>query len=863
MPPSKASDKLSEAPVANSWTGTSGAPSGKATATKAQAKKFPCDQECHVCSSQYRSPELQITDRGRYEREYSDEKAREVIEEHVDGITKSLSAVRQGLLEHGDVFAQRWNKKSTSGRATIIQQIAPDMLFADCLEAGFAFEEEYGAKTAKHGRHMQSTARRMFWLLSYLTVDTLSKDPTKILSLLHVRTSELLEHLLAFDLERATAAFDGCLVKTNYNAMCVSMFDSEAGHIGDMIRFDASQVHRGDTVGFPRAELAFEAAHTLSKFLDKIVSKVLTNECGPSQGRLKLDALLAKSAQASLGARQRYYERPFAKLYKGDLVRLHDLLACGMKAARDEVWLMQTVPMYLREKFAQIEAQLHYRRLSPASHAECILQSLFDTIDHVHLAACMDEDFAECMPALEAGSLDVKRGQPLTNEYDQALGHLYSAIEGYYSVYRNALPKLLALSPAFRSYFRWNVEPCSRRMVPQLSTSLKTIWQKDRLCWHLLQLCTSEPQNGLDRGLHLHFVDNLLQTCGQDGRVSQTLYDHISYMMVFDDAARELASHLPRGSGAGRQKDAEDRKPSLEAERLASEILAQAPDLVSAFMRTPVPRKSQTRETLERMHNLHQAVKDFWSVFLHTWADLPESSARLEGNMRSELTAYLTEECEDGFNDECADLEMAIRNKEEALQARKATSSQIPTVSSDVQTVWGEQITQPTTTSAHRKGKATSKSVPTESCNDEVKPLPTRPKPRPAQERIAVSAESRCLLAAMYTRRRQQGSGWQQLVSALSDAGLAMVHTGGSAVMFSHATERLDNVPSTTSKVGREFISFKMLWKEVEEVVWLGCRHVRGARVCRLSRTESAAGTDRRWAGELLKQCSVWILATA
>ncbi|KAK5694381.1 hypothetical protein LTR17_024862 [Elasticomyces elasticus] len=789
MPPSKASDKLSEAPVVNACPSTFGAPSDKATATEAQTEKFPCDQECHVCSSQYRSHELQITDRGCYEREYSDEKAREVIKEHVDGITKSLSAVRQRLLEHGDAFAQRWHKKSTSGRATIIQQVAPEMLVADWLEAGFAFEEEYGPKAAKHGRHMQSTARRMFWLLSYLTVDTLSKDPTKILSLLHVRTSELLEHLLVFDLERTTAAFDGCFVKINYNAMCVSMLDSEAGRIGDMVRFDASQVHRGDTVGFPRAELAFEAAHTLSKFLDKIVSKVLTNECGPPQGRLKLDALLGKSAQASLGARLRYYERPFAKPYKGDFIRLHDLLTSGMKAARDEVWLMQTEPMYLREKFAQIETQQHYRRLSPTSQAECILQSLIDTIDHVHLATCMDEDFAECMPALEAGSLNVKRGQPLTNEYDQALGHLYSAIEGYYSVYRNALPKLLALSPAFRSYFRWTVEPCSQRMVPQLSTSLKTIWQKDRLCWHFLQLCTSEPQNGLDRGIHLHFVDNLLQTCGQDGRVSQALYDHISYMMIFDDAARELASHLPRGSGAGRQQDAEDRKPSLEAERLASEILAQAPDLVSEFMQTPVPRKNQTRETLERMHNLHQAAKDFWSVFLNTWADLPESSARLEGNMLSELTAYLTEDCEDGFMEECADLEMAIRSKEEALQARKAMSSQIPTVSGDVQTVWGEQITQPTATSAHRKGKATSKSVTTESCNDEVKHLPSRLKPHPAQERIVVSDESRSLFTAMYTRCRQKDFRWQQLVSALGDAGMSMIHTGGSAVMFSHTTK--------------------------------------------------------------------------
>ncbi|KAK3637903.1 hypothetical protein LTR22_018041 [Elasticomyces elasticus] len=265
-------------------------------------------------------------------------------------------------------------------------------------------------------------------------------------------------------------------------------------------------------------------------------------------------------------------------------------------------------------------------------------------------------------------------------------------------------------------------------------------------------------------------------------------YDHISYMMIFDDAARELASHLPRGSGAGRQQDAEDRKPSLKAEKLASEILAQAPDLVSAFIQTPVPRKNQTRETLERMHNLHQAAKDFWSVFLHTWAVLPESSVRLEGNMLSELTAYLTEDCEDGFNDDCADLEMAIRGKEEALQARKATSSQIPTVSSNVQTMWGEQITQPTATSAHRKGKATSKSVTTESCNDEVKHLPSRPKPRPAQERIAVSDESRSLFTAMYTRCRQKDFRWQQLVSALGDAGMSMIHTGGSAVMFSHAT---------------------------------------------------------------------------
>ncbi|KAK4894063.1 hypothetical protein LTR27_007647 [Elasticomyces elasticus] len=789
MPPSKASDKLSEAPVANACPGTSGAPSGKATATEAQTKQFPCDQDCRVCSSQYRSPELQITDRGRYEHEYSDDKAREIIKEHVDGITENLSAVRQCLPEHGDAFAQRWNKKSISGRAALIQQAAPDMLGADWLEVKLAFEEEYGAKTAKHGRHMQSTARRTFWLLPYLTVDMLSKDPTKLIALLNVRISESLDQLLAFDLERTTAAFNGHFVKINHNGMCVRMFDSQLGHIGDMVQFDASQVHRGDIVGFPRAELALEAAHALFKFFGRIVSKVLMNGSGPPQGRLKMDALLVSSAQAALGARLRYNERPFAKPCEGDLFRLHDLLTSSMKAARDEVWLMQTEPMYLREKFAQIEAQQHHRRLSPASQSERILQSVLDSVSHIHLAICMDEDFAECMPALEAGSLNVKRGQPLTKEYDETLGHLYSAIEGYYSVYRNALPQLLAESQAFRPYFYWIVDPGSGRVTPQLTTSLKAIWQKDRLCWHMLQLCTTEPQNGLDRGIHLHYIDDLLQTRGQDGRVSQALYDHMSYMMIFDEAARELASHLPRGSGAGRRQDAEDRTQSLEAERLASDILAQAPDLVSAFLQTPVPRKTQTMETLERMHSLHQAAKDFWTVFLRTWADLPESSARLEGNMLTELTAYLTEDWEDGFNDECADLEMAVRGKEEALQARKAMSSQIPTVSGDVQTVWGEQITQPTATSAHRKGKATLKSVTTESCNNEVKHLPSRLKSRPAQERIVVSDESRSLFTAMYTRCRQKDFRWQQLVSALGDAGMSMIHTGGSAVMFSHTTK--------------------------------------------------------------------------
>ncbi|KAK3637904.1 hypothetical protein LTR22_018042 [Elasticomyces elasticus] len=369
MPPTKASDKLSEAPVADACSGTSGAPSGNATATKPQMKQFPCDQDCRVCSSQYRSPELQITNSGRYEHEYSDDKAREVIKEHVDGITENVSAVRQRPLEHGDAFAQRWNKKSISGRAALIQQAAPDMLGADWLEAKLAFEEEYGAKTAEHGRHMQSTARRTFWLLPYLTVDMLSKDPTKLIALLNVRNSEPPDQLLAFDLERTTAAFNGHFVKINHNGMCVRMFDSQLGHIGDMVQFDASQVHRGDTVGFPRAELALEAARTLSKFLGRIVSKVLMNGCGPPQGRLKLDALLVSSAQSALGARLRYNERPFAKPCEGDLFRLHDLLTSSMKAARDEVWLMQTEPMYLREKFAQIEAQQHHRRLSPASQA--------------------------------------------------------------------------------------------------------------------------------------------------------------------------------------------------------------------------------------------------------------------------------------------------------------------------------------------------------------------------------------------------------------------------------------------------------------------------------------------------------------
>lgn len=125
---------------------------------------------------------------------------------------------------------------------------------------------------------------------------------------------------------------------------------------------------------------------------------------------------------------------------------------------------------------------------------------------------------------------------------------------------------------------------------------------------------------------------------------------------------------------------------------------------------------------------------------------------------------------------------------EPAAQARSSSwaveGAQPPTV----QTVWDEE---PNAVGTHAQPKLKIKTRPTNpnSIGTELDRLQVEnDAPRPEQDRLAVSGDSIRVFDRMFSAYSEAKGPvkWEQLVSALTDAGLSVTQRGGSAVTFLH-----------------------------------------------------------------------------
>ncbi|KAK5675132.1 hypothetical protein LTS10_012206 [Elasticomyces elasticus] len=741
--------------------------------TNARAITPACASGCPICSTQFRSPQSQHAF-GKYSGSFTDEEAGDTIKRHLRGTTDNLRKIRKHLDSHGDTLAKRWTKYPVPKRASIIREAASDISQSDCLQEQVASAME----KQKVDGAASSLAPRQFWLLAGLSVQILSEDPTRLLAVLLVRTQEPQEQLLILDLERTKVAFVECFVETNYNPGCVVVCP-EAGHVGKRVAFESSQVHRGDTVGFPRAELAFEAGYELSAAMLAIITMVLANECGEASGRSVFN-VRAEQALATTTTRLCYDERMFTMSppSTGVLDRLID-------------------PAYLRHKFAEIQAKPYLQRVPRVFRDRHLVQMLIDAIGDVSRADWITERILETVEVLRSYGQGVRRGRPLPRIYDEALGKLRSLLEAYYSTYQHGLLRHMAHNSAFQSSFSWSSEETQygMRTAIRLPTAHKPKRSEDALFWNILQLSDADPDElTCDRNFHLSYINELVRSEEQRDRLDQSLLDNLSLMTTINDAINELARHLPYGSGLGRDLCIEGLEPTQSYLRVAHDICDQAPGLLKELMQAPLPRAMQNSETLCRLQGLHTAAARFWINFIGVYVNLPYNACQLKDPNVSYLSGFRDPQYLANVQAECDRLKASIQQKEQASQHGAATKLELTQSHHAPQTVWGDDSALNTTVSSGRKQitKATSEKADVSESKHQLQHAlrPSLPMPI-AKERIAVSAYSLTVFRLMYKSYGEADSimKWEKFVAVLIEAGLSVKPTGGSKFRFSHPSK--------------------------------------------------------------------------
>ncbi|KAK3632814.1 hypothetical protein LTR56_016137 [Elasticomyces elasticus] len=740
-----------------------------------------CFKNCKVCRGQYRSITTQKSLLGRkYNGQCTDAEAAKVITDHIKDTIGKLAEVRQLLQDHGNTIKKRFEKRSPQKRADLIRAAMPDMYPIKWLEAYYVFDEFGEDKADTQYRHLERASRRKCWLLPYLNIETLSNDPTKLLVLLHLRSNYRLEDFLPYDVERTKMGFEDHHLKIKYNPHAVVMC-SEAGVVGTLTRWNQQAAHRGDVVGFPRAQLAFEAVNELATFLRKFVQVTLsTGPCDQPQGRFNFDATVEESLEASSQGRSSYNERAFSRPVVRNLKYLRDTMDATIKSTFDELWLLQTDPIYFRDKMATIEASGFHRGLTGRQKGENILRYIREAVGQVEYALQVERSLNVCFPCFDALGSQVRRGQPLPAAYDGALGCIQSCIKGYYRSYNEGMLSRLGQLPTFEERFEW----VDGKHVP-IDRSGNGGHRKDPLYWNFSQIAIPSHMQSvmLDRSFHLHYIDDILQSPKERSRVDQAMYDHYSQMLALNEAEVVLASHLPR-STVGSDWATENVPLPLREVKLCK--TGKLSDLLSGFLTAPVPTAKPTAENLLRLKKMHLTAGCFWDGLASAWVELIPPQYRLF--IEKHIRAYQSEEYAAGYEEETARWQAAIDQKEFAVRARATPAfRQMPPVSS-VQKVWGKE-TLSLKTSPQRKAKVKSRAEAVDESVAQLADMQLEDGDEVmAQGFIAVGKDSKMVFARMFSPSVETKGllKWDQLTAAFVDAGLSMVPNGGSRVIFTH-----------------------------------------------------------------------------
>ncbi|KAK5675120.1 hypothetical protein LTS10_012194 [Elasticomyces elasticus] len=754
----------------------------------ALASPLACSQACNMCPAQYRPFAVQrdMPSRG-YDRACSDAEAATIINTDIAATEANLAKLRQMIAEHGDTVAKRWQKRTKVKRADLVRAAMPDIYPSKWIEAIGNKESLFDGRVAvtdlTKPLHHQGISPRKCWLLPYLNVESIC-EKDRLLQLIVARTRCDAEQHLVYDLERTDMAFEHWHVKIVFNANTVVMCH-EAGHVGELTPYDAERIHRGDIVGFPRAQLAFEAQRILSSFLSEMVSNLLApGLCDPPPGFGKLEEIVTVASKTSVNSCSSYSVRAFAEPLPCDFTRLQEALQPLINAAKDDVWLMQTDVMYFRDKLSITEAAARYHKKSESMRNEHRLRGVVEVVDSALLALKVEATAIECLKFIR-NCPTMPRGRALSESYKQVFGLLNSVLSGYYSAYQNGLMLLINRTPTFQEHI-----VLRNGKFDDTLPSIDQYYNKDRLYWSFVQLShfSGIESCPLDHSFHLHYIEELLCSSKERDRIDQSFYDYFSRMLAINEALSQLKRHLPYGDGAILSSVWTGLLPVGYGLSPGEASCEELHTLLESLVKLPVPTVKVNSENLSRLRSMHDAATLFWDSLLAKWgiwkdlANKPMATVEAPDFMRAFRSAkHITE-----FQNECRRQQNAIDQAEVSSQTPQVY--QVPSQSA-AQSVWGTEAASTAPNKAKTKIKSRSQNV------KEIVGQLEAVKLNKADETTRPTIPVKCANLNIFTRmygmcgEAKKDVKWPDLAAAFVDASLSAVHTGGSAVTFRHPTE--------------------------------------------------------------------------
>lgn len=186
-------------------------------------------------------------------------------------------------------MVSRWKKKSKAKRLAVLEEVADLAPFrwAPVHFINMYKHQRVSTKGKMSARRLREYARWVqqhdslieayqdTWLTPYLDQDTLSEEPLKLLSLLHIRSAFEPEDWVMFDKWHVTFAEHFSVLMPEYNGNCVVMFGCE---YGKLVPWDEAKAHSWQIVGYCKARQILTAQKRIMQFLQKMVGALIGDQ---------------------------------------------------------------------------------------------------------------------------------------------------------------------------------------------------------------------------------------------------------------------------------------------------------------------------------------------------------------------------------------------------------------------------------------------------------------------------------------------------------------------------------------------------------------------------------------------------------
>lgn len=498
---------------------------------------------------------------------------------------------------------------------------------------------------------------RMGYMLPYLNVEDLSRDPTKLIGLLLHRTTCKPEEWVPFDHAMLRSGWKQCTLSEQSADGCIIMHGDD---FGKWSSFDPIAVHRNDACGAPRALMILESQQTLMKFLRDLTMVILdgtnlsksskvpaniastdlaTNVTSPHEYKVCTDWLQFLSAGQkknrpwlSFGAI--FSNQPYSAAPSFDIDTMIDIAENQAAEAQDELWLLQTDLEYFYDRSRYHEAtwfdNLEKGSLQTITTSKQKLDNIavIMTIKVVLQARDWQWLSDECQNAkreLQRSELEIGPGKPLPEDYERALGSLGMLLEKSWADQQLNMKRLLVRSPAFSKVFKVTGTVQQQHLGSGFVFELRdyaTLFRDDRIGWCLFHLASNpEEPRIFEPSAILQYLDEFLTNCPrrEAERIDREMQRCISELAAVTRMMNLLHLHRPlfrspgpdilqetRAAWQVLNKQLQDPVPMTSAEmRLHS--------LVNPLNKFRMPTGRKDEKWLARRDMAHTALRNLWA----------------------------------------------------------------------------------------------------------------------------------------------------------------------------------------------------------------------------------------------------------